>query len=163
MKKKLLRRMGATMLMAFAMMSASATDIHVATTGSDTNAGTEGAPLQTIQKALELVKAGDRILIHEGTYYITKRLKIPELPTTPDMRCEMRSWPDDAVGKVIIDGSNMSASSENRVQAVTLYLCQSPGQLLDLLRTGIAERFGQWYEDGGLVQHRGALYFPLEQ
>ena len=112
MKKKLLRRMGATMLMAFAMMSASATDIHVATTGSDTNAGTEGAPLQTIQKALELVKAGDRILIHEGTYYITKRLKIPELPTTPDMRCEMRSWPDDAVGKVIIDGSNMSASSE---------------------------------------------------
>lgn len=93
-------------------MTALANDIHVATTGSDENAGTEEAPLATIAKALELVKAGDRILIHEGTYYITKRLKIPELPTNPDLRCEMRAWPEDAVGKVIIDGSNMVASSE---------------------------------------------------
>ncbi len=93
-------------------MTAMADDIHVATTGSDENAGTEAAPLATIGKALELVKAGDRILIHEGTYYITKRLKIPELPTNPDLRCEMRAYPEDAVGKVIIDGKNMVASSE---------------------------------------------------
>ena len=112
MNKDLLTKISAVCLMLWAVMTASATDIHVATTGSDEQAGTEDAPLATIAKALELVKAGDRILIHEGTYYITKRLKIPELPTTPDMRCEMRAWPDDAVGKVIIDGKNMSASSE---------------------------------------------------
>lgn len=93
-------------------MMAMADDIHVATTGSDENAGTEAAPLATIGKALELVKAGDRILIHEGTYYITKRLKIPELPTNPDLRCEMRAYPEDAVGKVIIDGTNMNPASE---------------------------------------------------
>ena len=101
-----------TLAFVFAVMGASARDIHVATTGSDGNAGTEEAPLATIAKALEQVQAGDRILIHEGTYFIAKRLKIPELPTNADLRCEMRAWPEEAVGKVIIDGSNMTASSE---------------------------------------------------
>ena len=93
-------------------LTASATDIHVATTGNDANAGTEAAPLLTIHKALELVQPGDRILIHEGTSMITKRIKIPALQTTPDLRCEMRAWPDDAVGKVIIDGTNMNPATE---------------------------------------------------
>lgn len=110
--KTLLIKMSAVCLMTFFCLAVSATDIHVATTGNDENAGTEEAPLATIAKALELVKAGDRILIHEGTYKITKRLKIPELPTNADLRCEMRAYPDDAVGKVIIDGTNMVASSE---------------------------------------------------
>ena len=110
--KFLLQKAFAIVCLCALSMTAMADDIHVATTGSDENAGTEEAPLATIAKALELVQAGDRILIHEGTYYITKRLKIPELPTNPDMRCEMRAWPEDAVGKVIIDGSNMVASSE---------------------------------------------------
>ena len=97
---------------ALAIVSVHATDIHVATTGNDTNSGTEAAPLATIAKAVEVVAPGDRILIHEGTYYPEKRIKIPALNTTPDMRCEMRAWPEDAVGKVIIDGSQMVASTE---------------------------------------------------
>ena len=100
-------------LVAFVVMTASANDIHVATTGNDDNAGTEEAPLLTIHKAVELVQAGDRILIHEGTYYISERIKIPALPTNPDLRCEMRAWPEDAVGKVIIDGSNMHHTTES--------------------------------------------------
>ena len=94
------------------VMTASATDIHVATTGNDSNAGTEAAPLLTIHKAIELVQPGDRILIHEGTYMITERIKIPALNTNPDLRCEMRAWPEEAVGKVIIDGTNMNPNSE---------------------------------------------------
>lgn len=97
---------------ALALVSVHATDIHVATTGNDSNGGSEAAPFATIAKALEVVQPGDRILIHEGTYNITKRLKIPALATTPDSRCEMRAYPEDAVGKVIIDGSQMVASSE---------------------------------------------------
>ena len=97
----------------FSFTTAAANDIHVATTGSDENAGTEEAPLATIHKAMELVKAGDRILVHEGTYYITQRIKIPELPTNPDLRCELRAWPEEAAGKVIIDGSQMKPASEN--------------------------------------------------
>ena len=94
------------------VITASATDIHVATTGNDSNAGTEAAPLLTIHKAIELVQPGDRILIHEGTYMITERIKIPALNTNPDLRCEMRAWPEEAVGKVIIDGTNMNPNSE---------------------------------------------------
>jgi hypothetical protein len=97
----------------FAFATASATDIHVATTGSETNDGTEAAPLATIHKAMELVKAGDRILVHEGTYTISERIKIPELPTNADKRCELRAWPESAVGKVIIDGSAMNHTTQN--------------------------------------------------
>lgn len=110
--KKLLTKLGAACLMTCFCLAATANDIHVATTGNDSNAGTEDAPLATIAKAIELVQPGDRILIHEGTYMITERIKIPALNTNPDLRCEMRAWPDDAVGKVIIDGSQMNPSSE---------------------------------------------------
>ena len=99
-------------LLMLASVSVSANDIHVATSGNDANDGSETTPLQTIQKALDIVKPGDRILIHEGNYNITKRLKIPALATTEDLRCEMRAWPEEAVGKVIIDGTNMNPASE---------------------------------------------------
>jgi len=95
------------------LVSAVAGDIHVATTGNDDNAGTEDAPLLTIHKAMEYVKPGDRILVHEGTYIISERIKIPALNTTPDQRCELRAWPEEAVGKVIIDGSAMHHTTES--------------------------------------------------
>jgi len=94
-------------IMALCSVTATATDIHVATNGSDANTGTEQAPLLTIHKAMELVQPGDRILVHEGTYTISERIKIPALNTTPDMPCELRAWPEEAVGKVIVDGSAM--------------------------------------------------------
>ncbi len=90
-----------------------AADIHVATTGNDNQDGSEAAPLLTLHKAMELVQAGDRILVHEGTYVISERIKIPELPTSADKRCELRAYPDDAVGKVIIDASAMNHTTES--------------------------------------------------
>jgi len=41
---------------------------YVATTGSDSNAGTEALPFRTIQKAADTVQAGDKVLIKAGTY-----------------------------------------------------------------------------------------------
>ena len=110
-KKKIVRTL---MLMCMMMLgsNAMANDIHVATTGNDANAGTEAAPLLTIHKAMEQVQPGDRILIHEGTYVISERIKIPALNTTPEQRCEMRAWPEEAAGKVIIDGSGMNHKTE---------------------------------------------------
>ena len=114
MKKNYLQKrvLTAFCMMTVGVVTASAADIHVATSGSDDNPGTEASPLLTIHKAVEIVQPGDRILIHEGTYYITERIKIPQLNTNPDLRCEMRAWPEEAVGKVIIDGTNMTPSSE---------------------------------------------------
>ncbi len=113
MKQNLLHRLSALLCMtALTLTCAMAADIHVATTGNDNNDGSEAAPLLTIHKAMELVQPGDRILVHEGTYTISERIKIPALNTTPDQRCELRAWPEDAVGKVIIDGSAMNHKTE---------------------------------------------------
>jgi hypothetical protein len=93
--------------------TAMATDIHVATTGSDDNDGTEAAPLLTIHHAMTRVQPGDRILLHAGTYLISERIKIPALATTAERRCELRAYPDSAVGQVIIDGSAMHHTTQN--------------------------------------------------
>ena len=100
-------------MMLFMPMMVKAADIHVATNGNDDNPGTEEAPLLTIHRAMEMVTPGDRILVHEGTYIISERIKVPALNTTPDIRCELRAWPDDAVGKVVIDGSGMHHTTQN--------------------------------------------------
>src|SRR5918998_4440884 len=47
---------------------ASGTTYYVAPGGSDTAAGTEGAPFRTIQKAASLVGAGDTVVVRAGTY-----------------------------------------------------------------------------------------------
>lgn len=42
--------------------------LHVATTGSDANPGTGQLPLRTVRYAVDVVSAGDTILIHGGVY-----------------------------------------------------------------------------------------------
>jgi hypothetical protein len=41
---------------------------YVATTGSDSNPGTSAAPWRTVQRALNLLQAGQRALVRAGTY-----------------------------------------------------------------------------------------------
>ncbi len=52
------------------MMSlvAGAGEVHVAVGGNDANAGTQAAPVRTIQRAAEMAQAGDMITIHQGIY-----------------------------------------------------------------------------------------------
>ncbi len=51
--------------------SAQATDYYVATTGSDSNAGTMASPFATLQKGVNTAVAGDTVYIRGGTYNIT--------------------------------------------------------------------------------------------
>jgi hypothetical protein len=44
-------------------------DYHVTTTGKDSNAGSSKAPFRTIQRAANIMTAGDTCYIHAGTYY----------------------------------------------------------------------------------------------
>jgi len=41
---------------------------YVATSGDDNHSGTEAEPLRTIQKAADLARAGDTILVRDGVY-----------------------------------------------------------------------------------------------
>ena len=50
---------------------AEASDYYVATTGSDSNAGTMAAPFATLQKGVNVAVAGDTVFIRGGTYKIT--------------------------------------------------------------------------------------------
>jgi hypothetical protein len=49
-------------------VSAQAATYYVATTGSDSNPGTEAAPLRTIQKGADVARAGDTVVVMPGTY-----------------------------------------------------------------------------------------------
>jgi hypothetical protein len=48
--------------------SVSATTYHVAKTGNDGNAGTSGSPYLTINKAAQVMQAGDSVIVHAGEY-----------------------------------------------------------------------------------------------
>lgn len=75
---------------------------YVAVNGNDSNAGTSSAPFRTIQKALNVVNAGDTIEIKAGTYkerLILTRSGAPGNPIT------ITNYGND---KVVIDGSGHS-------------------------------------------------------
>ncbi len=55
----------------FGTRTALAADYYVATTGSDTNAGTLAQPFATLQKGVNVAVAGDTVWIRGGTYMIT--------------------------------------------------------------------------------------------
>mgnify|MGYP001464059861 CR=1 FL=1 len=52
----------------FAITSAHAATYYVATTGSDSNPGSDGAPFKNVQKAVGVVRAGDTVIIKPGKY-----------------------------------------------------------------------------------------------
>src|SRR3954447_18153514 len=61
---------------------AATTTLYVATTGSDSNAGTLAAPLATIQKAVGLVAAGGTIAVRGGTYALSTNIQITRSGTS---------------------------------------------------------------------------------
>ena len=44
------------------------TTLHVATDGADTADGSAGRPFRTINRAAELARPGDTVLVHAGEY-----------------------------------------------------------------------------------------------
>ena len=42
--------------------------VHVATTGKDTNTGKQDAPVRNISRGMALARAGDTVLVRDGTY-----------------------------------------------------------------------------------------------
>ena len=67
--------------------------IHVATDGDDDNPGTEGAPLASIELAVQRAEAGQTVLVRGGEYRETVR--IAEKYGTPDAYITIRSFPGE--------------------------------------------------------------------
>jgi parallel beta-helix repeat protein len=66
-RKRLLPMFTPLVLVLMAAVSHAAT-FYVATTGSDANAGTSAQPWRTLQKAANAARAGDLVLVANGTY-----------------------------------------------------------------------------------------------
>jgi hypothetical protein len=80
--------------------AATAATYYVATTGSDSNAGTLAAPFATIQKAITAVAAGGTIAVRGGTYALTTNVQITKSGTAAAPITLTRYGSE----KVIIDG-----------------------------------------------------------
>jgi len=73
----------ATALACLLHSSTAATEFFVATTGSNTNPGTQAAPFRTIQHAADLMQPGDACVLRGGTYRETVRPRISGAPGKP--------------------------------------------------------------------------------
>jgi hypothetical protein len=62
-------------LIAMAATVSSAATFHVAVTGSDQNPGTSRKPWGSLHHAAAMAKAGDQVIVHGGTYRLTKPLE----------------------------------------------------------------------------------------
>jgi hypothetical protein len=83
--------------------AAAATSLFVATNGSDSNPGTQAAPLKTVQKAVDRAQPGDTILLRGGTYAPSTNIQILKNGTS-SAPITMRNHGNE---RVIIDGENM--------------------------------------------------------
>lgn len=78
--------------------AAHARSLHVASSGDDGNSGAEASPLRTIQKAAEVARAGDTVLVHGGVY---KGHVLLRLSGEPDKPITFRNAPGE---KPVVDG-----------------------------------------------------------
>jgi MYXO-CTERM domain-containing protein len=81
---------------------ARAAEFHVATTGSDSNNGTQAAPFATLSKANSAAAAGDTIWVHGGTYYITSQLALSKSGTSDTNRTKIWAYAGE---KPVLDAS----------------------------------------------------------
>jgi len=141
-------------LIAFTIF-AQATEIHVATNGSDSNPGTQAAPLRTIQRAADLARPGDVITVHEGVY--RERVSPPRGGESEKKRIIYQAAPGE---KVEIKGSEVIkewVKVQDNVWKVTIVNSFFGGfnPYSDLIH-------GDWFEPKGREHHTGAVYLNGE-
>ncbi len=126
-------------------------EYHVSLNGSDTNEGTELAPLKSISAAALLAQPGDVITVHEGIY--RERINPPRGGDSDQVRITYQAAPGE---KVIIKGSELVKDWE-LVQDDTWKATISNSffgefnPYLDLIN-------GDWFNPLGRPHHTGAVY-----
>ena len=90
----------ACMFVVFCGKGVCAREIYVAIMGTDLSSGDKNSPLLTINKAAQIAKPGDTVIVLPGTY--REWVKPVRGGTSENMRITYRAAP---VGKVIVKGS----------------------------------------------------------
>jgi len=78
-------------------------DYYVAPDGDDGQPGTKEAPLRTIQKAADVARAGDAVLVRAGVYIENVVLRFSGEPHTPIV---LKNYPDE---RPVLDGAGRGA------------------------------------------------------
>jgi alpha-N-arabinofuranosidase len=128
-----------------------AAELHVATSGNDSNPGSQAAPLRTIQRAADLAQPGDVITVHEGVY--RERIAPPRGGESDAKRIVYQAAPGE---KVEIKGSEVVKNwvkVQDDVWKATLPNSFFGGfnPYSDLIR-------GDWFSPKGRQHHTGAVY-----
>lgn len=146
-----MNRMTAVLLLALMPQLISATEFHVATTGSDTNQGTKNSPLRTIQRAAELAQPGDVVTVHGGVY--RERINPPRGGTSDEQRIVYQAAPGE---KVEIKGSEVVKNwtkVEGDVWKATL-----PKSFFGHINPFKELIQGDWFTPKSREHHTGAVY-----
>ncbi len=140
----------ATLLLLFSL-PLSAKEHHVSVKGSDTNVGTQSAPLKTISAAAKVAQAGDVITVHEGTY--RELINPPRGGESDAKRITYRAAEGE---KVVIKGSEVVTGWKQTQPGVwkltlpnTFFGQYNPYK--DVIR-------GDWFAPKGRVHHTGEVY-----
>jgi alpha-N-arabinofuranosidase len=132
-----------------------AAEFHVAPSGQDSSAGSQAAPLRTIQRAADLAQPGDVITVHEGVY--RERISPPRGGLSDAKRIVYQAAPGE---KVEIKGSEV-VKNWVKVQD-DVWKATVPNSFFggfnpysDLIR-------GDWFSPKGRQHHTGAVYLNGE-
>jgi len=88
---------------------------YVSLQGNDSNPGSETQPFRTIQKAVDIVIAGDTILVRGGTYELINTISITKSGNA-DNYFTLRSYPGE---RALLDFSGQSFGGSNRGFMIT--------------------------------------------
>jgi len=141
----------AALLLTLTLASSAAADLHVATTGKDSNPGTSSAPFRTIQHAADLAQPGDTITVHAGVY--RERITPPRGGTSNKARIVYQAAPGE---KVTITGAEPVGNwtkDQNDTWKTTI-----PNSLFGSFNPYSDLIHGDWFRDKDRPLHTGAVY-----
>ena len=92
--------------------------LYVATTGSDSNAGTIDKPFATVQKALDTVKAGQTIYVRGGTYNALNSFKTSG---SEGKYITLRNYPNETPFLTCTTGTNGAILLLNGCNYIKIY------------------------------------------
>jgi len=136
---------------------ASAREIHVSKTGSDSASGGQTSPFLTINKAAFIARPGDTVTVHAGTY--REWIKPPRGGTGDSSRITYRAAKGE---KVLIKGSERITTWTNQSNGV--WKVELPNSFFGdynpyaLNISGGWLNYGKWYHRGDVYLNGEAFY-----
>jgi hypothetical protein len=132
-------------------LTAPAAELHVAKSGADANAGSQAAPLRTIQRAADLAQPGDVVTVHAGVY--RERVTPPRGGTSDAKRIVYQA----AAGEQVVITGSEPAKGWQKVAGDTWKLTL-PNSSFGKFNPYSDLIHGDWFGANGRQHHTGAVF-----